>query len=103
TSPKALAVRIPANLIFQFKFLIASLVWSAVHWRDIATSAQTERRSGAGPVGACLAVRTHRPLCFLVNGPSQFRRQRVLPGRRNCECRWWPSGRARSGRRGGGG
>src|SRR5205085_1553067 len=30
---------------------------SALRWRDIAPGAQTERRGGAGPGGACLAVR----------------------------------------------
>src|SRR5262249_8014988 len=33
---------------------IASLLWSAGHWRDIVPSAQTERRGGAGPVGGLL-------------------------------------------------
>src|SRR6516165_3851407 len=31
--------------------------WSAIQWRDIVAGAQTERRGGAGPAGACLAVR----------------------------------------------
>src|SRR5207302_8493685 len=35
----------------------ASLLRSAIEWRDIVPGAQTERRGGAGPVGACLAVR----------------------------------------------
>src|SRR5262245_61964319 len=29
--------------------------WSAIQWRDIAAGAQTERRSGAGPVRGLLA------------------------------------------------
>src|SRR5262245_48623463 len=40
--------------------------WSAIEWRDIAAGAQTERRGGAGPVGACLAVRTP-PAAFQAN------------------------------------
>src|SRR5262245_58952129 len=39
--------------------------------------AQTERRGDAGPVGACLAVRTHRPLCLGVR--SQPSGVRVFP------------------------
>src|SRR5262249_54487035 len=38
---------------------------SAIEWRDIAPGAQTERRGGAGPAGACLAVRTP-PAAFHV-------------------------------------
>src|SRR5262249_204210 len=37
---------------------MASLPRSALELRDIAAGAQTERRGGAGPAGACLAVRT---------------------------------------------
>src|SRR5262245_60508930 len=37
-------------------------------WKDIVPGAQTERRGGAGPAGACLAVRTRRPLKNLVRG-----------------------------------
>src|SRR5262245_6424564 len=43
------------------KVNMASLLRSALGWRDIASGAQTERRGGAGPAGACLAVRTRRP------------------------------------------
>src|SRR5437870_8405619 len=32
--------------------------WSAIQCLDIVAGAQTERRGGAGPAGACLAVRT---------------------------------------------
>src|SRR5262249_42390215 len=38
---------------------------SALGWSDIAAGAQTERRGGAGPAGACLAVRTP-PATFLI-------------------------------------
>src|SRR5438552_8563617 len=37
---------------------MASLLRSALTWSDIDPGAQTERRGGAGPAGACLAVRT---------------------------------------------
>src|SRR5262249_44279319 len=38
---------------------------SGLRWkRPVAPGAQTVRLSGAGPVGACLAVRTPRPLPF---------------------------------------
>jgi hypothetical protein len=30
--------------------LLESLWWFAIQWKDIASSAQTERRGGAGPV-----------------------------------------------------
>src|SRR5262245_5520432 len=60
--------------------------WSAIQWPDIAAGAQTERRGGAGPAGACLAVRTPPAALFCPfrcswaalcsNGPVS------LPGRR---------------------
>src|SRR5262245_42869249 len=48
---------------------------SAIKWRDITAGAQTERRGGAGPAGACLAVRTPPAalLCphFVIRGPRR--------------------------------
>src|SRR5262245_41015097 len=41
--------------------------WPAIQWRDIAAGAQTERRGGAGPAGACLAVRTPSAALFCAN------------------------------------
>src|SRR2546430_26671 len=49
----------------DLKINMASLLRSALGWRDIVPGAQTERRGGAGPVGACLAVRTP-PAAFLL-------------------------------------
>src|SRR5262245_34062719 len=45
--------------------------WSAIQWWDIAPGAQTERRGGAGPAGACLAVRTPPAAsCSVTDGRS---------------------------------
>src|SRR5262245_7608945 len=43
-----------ARLRAKLRLVLGSLVWSALEWRDIAPSAQTERRGDAGPVGGLL-------------------------------------------------
>src|SRR5688500_6392965 len=40
--------------------------WSAIQGRDIVPGAQTERRGGAGPAGACLAAGSDRRLSVVI-------------------------------------
>src|SRR5947209_5147659 len=47
--------------------------WSAIEWRRHLPGAQTERRGGAGPVGACLAVRTPPAALLSSRTTSTFR------------------------------
>src|SRR5262245_9112110 len=55
--------------------------WPAIPWLDIATGAQTEHRGGAGPAGACLAVRTP-PAAFVDSIPvGRFCKPPVFAGR----------------------
>src|SRR5262245_9669139 len=84
--PATQATRIPANSSFNgilclaplatvssvLNVNMASLPRSALELRDIASGAQTERRGGAGPAGACLAVRTP-PADFSSRDPSLLR------------------------------
>ena len=55
-------MRIAARMTDAWRRLLED--WSAIQWRDIVPARRPSAGAVPGRWGACLAVRTHRPLFF---------------------------------------